>query len=185
MQVTTTGVFSGRRAAMDIKNKLREILEGVDFRCSDPVESSDQLLKLGEHVLAQYEALGEERQQRAFDLFGIILAEILQPQALARYGDTSFNSVRQVLVEEFPQLESSPEWEKYIKLAKQAIANLGLTGFQAEQLNRLFDLMPYIVVEFIADLASRFDLLPRENAAILSLVLRDMCQEEANHAEFK
>ncbi len=170
---------------MDTKKKFLEIIEGVDFRYGIAVDSPDQLIKLGEHRLAQYEALGEKRQQRAYDLVGIILAEALQPRALARYGDASFNSVRRVLAEEFAQLGDDTKGEKYIELAKQAIANLGLTDFQAEQLNKLFDLMPTILVEFIADLASRFDLLPRENAATLALVLRDMFQEEADHAEFK
>ncbi|OGO29858.1 MAG: hypothetical protein A2Z29_05495 [Chloroflexi bacterium RBG_16_56_11] len=170
---------------MDTKKKFLELLDGVDFRYGAAVDSPDQLVNLGQHVLTQYEALGEERQQRAYDLMCVILADVLQPRALARWHDASFNSIRRVLVEEFTRLGIDTIWEKYQQLAKQAIANLGLNDFQMEQLNTLFDLMPDIVVEFIARLASRFDFLPRENAAILALVLRDMFQEEANHAESK
>ena len=170
---------------MDTKKRFLEVLDGIDFRYGAAIDSPDQLVKLGEHVLAQYEALGEERQQRAYDLMCVILADVLQPRALARYHDASFNTIRRLLVEEFSRLGADSKWRKYIELAKQGIANLGLNDFQVEQLNKLFDLMPDIVVEFIARLASRFDLLLRENAATLALVLRDMFQEEANHAESK
>ena len=170
---------------MDTKKKFLEILDGVDFRYGAAVDSPEQLVKYGHHILAQYEALGEERQQRAYDLMCMILADVLQPRALARYHDASFDSIQQVLAEDISRLGADAKWEKHIELAKQAIANLGLNDFQLEQLNKLFDLMPDIVVEFIAQLASRFDLLPRENAATLALVLRDMFQEEANHAESK
>jgi hypothetical protein len=170
---------------MDTKGKFLEVLNGVDFRYGAAVDSPEQLVKLGQHVLAQYEALGEERQQRAYDLICMILADVLQPRALARYRNASFNTIRRVLVEDVTRLGVDSKWLKYIELAKQGIANLGLNDFQVEQLNKWFDLMPDIVVEFIARLASRFDFLPRENAAILSLVLRDMFQEEANHAESK
>lgn len=170
---------------MDTKKKFLEVLDGVDFRYGAAVDSPEQLVKLGQHVRAQYEALGEERQQRAYDLMSMILADVLQPRALARYGDASFKSIHRLLVEEFARLGADTIWGKYQRLAKQGIANLGLNDFQAEQLNKLIDLMPDIVVEFIARLASRFGFLRRESAAILSLVLRDMFQEEANHAESK
>jgi hypothetical protein len=169
---------------MDIKKKFLEVLDGVDFRYGAPVDSPEQLVKYGEHIIAQYEALGEARQQRGEDLICAILADVLQPRALARYGDASYDSIRRVLIEECA-LATRTKWEKYIELGKQAIANLGLNDFQVEQLNKYFDLMPDIFVEFIADLASRFDLFPRENAATFAMVLRDMLKEEVDHVESK
>ncbi len=152
---------------MDTKKKFLEVLDGVDFRYGAAVDSPEQLVKLGQHVLAQSEALGEERQQRAYDLICMILADVLQPRALARYRDASFNTIRRVLVEEFSKLGVDSKCRRYIELAKQGTANLGLNDFQVEELNKWFDLMPGIVVEFIARLASRFVFLLRENAAIL------------------
>jgi len=168
---------------MDNKKIFMEILDGVDFRYGGVVDSPDQLVKLGEHVLAQYEALGEERQQRAEDLIGIILADALQPQVLARYHNASFKSVRRILEERLKQIGPDGKWGKYRQLAKQGIANLGLNASLTEQLNQQIDLLPAVFVEFVARLVSRFALLPREDAATLSLVLRDMFQEEAGHAE--
>ena len=170
---------------MDTKKKFLEVLDGVDFRYRAAVDSPEQLMKFGQHVLAQYESLGEERQQRAYDLMCVILADALQPRALAKYNDAGFDSIRRLLVEEFSRLGADSKWRKYIELAKRGIAKVGLTDFQLEQLNKQFDLMPDILVEFLARMASRFDLLPRKNTAILTLILRDMFQEEANHAESK
>jgi len=170
---------------MDTKKKFLEVLDGVDFRYGAPVDSPEQLVKLGEHVLAQYEALGEERQHRAHDLMCMNLADVLQPLALARYRDASFNSIQRVVAEDFARAGADTIWGKYQRLSKQVIASLGLNDFQAEKLNKLIDLMPDIFVEFIARMASRFEFLIRENAATLALVLRDMFQEEANHAESK
>lgn len=170
---------------MDAKKKFLEVLGSVDFRYGAPVDSPEQLMKYGEHVLAQYEALGEERQQRGEDLISVILADVLQPRTIARYHDAGYDSIRQVLVEEFARLEADTKWRKYIELAKQGIANLGLNDFQVELLNKYFDLMPDIFVEFIAELASRFDLFPRENAATFAMVLRDMLKEEVDHVESK
>jgi hypothetical protein len=167
---------------MDVKSKFLQVLDGVDFRYGNDVDSPDQLVKLGDHVLAQFEALGEERQKRGEDLMCMILADALQPRALARYGDAGIDSVRMVLVEEL-HLDADTIWGKYQRLAKQGIGNLGLNEFQLEQLNNYIDLMPDIVSELIAELASRFDLIPRKNAPTLALVLRDLFQEEADNAE--
>lgn len=168
---------------MDAKKKYLEILDGVDFRYGGAVDSPDQLVKFGRHILAQYEALGEERQQRTEDLMGMILADVLQSRALARYHNASFDSIQLVLAELVTRLGPDSKWGKYQRLAKQAIANLGLSDFQVGQLNKQLDLLPAIFIEFVARLASRFALLPRENASTLALVLRDIFQEEVNHAD--
>ena len=170
---------------MDAKKKFLEILDGVDFRYGGAVDSPDQLVKYGQHILDQYEALGEERQQRAEDLMCMILADVLQARALARYHDASFDSIKLVLTELVTRLGPDSKWGKYQRLGKQAIANLGLSDFQVGQLNKQLDLLPAIFIEFIARLTTRFALLPRENGATFALVLRDMFQEEASNAKFR
>ena len=168
---------------MDPKKKFLEVLDGVDFRYSAAVDSPDQLLKYGEHVLARYEALGEERQERAQDLMSMILADVLQSRALASYGDASFDSIKLLLTEIVTRLGPDSRWRKYQRLAKQAYANLGLNDFLVEELNKQIDLLPAVFIEGIADLVNRFDILPRENAATFALALGDIFKEEANHVE--
>jgi hypothetical protein len=174
-------ILKRRKNAMDINKKFHEVMGGFDFRYSEPVDSPEQLIKLGDHILAQYESLGEERRQRCHDLIGIFLADMLQQRALARYHEASFDSIQHILDEACVQSGAYRIWRKDIELAKQAIADLGLNRFQVEELNNMFDRMPDIVVELLALHVSRFSLLPRENATAITSVLQDMLQEEAGH----
>ena len=170
---------------MDIEKRFLDIAKGVDFRYDDAVDSPEQLIKLGDHVLAQYEALGEEGQSRILDLLSVFLADSLQSRALARYHNVSFDTIRQILLEDFTRSGADIVLRKNVELAKQGIADLGLDDYQVEQVNKYFDRMPDIVIESFALYASRFNLLPRENVAALNLVLREIFQEEVDHDKCK
>jgi hypothetical protein len=170
---------------MDINNKFHEIMGGVDFRHNDAVDSPEQLIKLGDHILAQYKALGEERQQRFQDLLSIFLADALQQRVLATHHDTGFDTMQRVMAELSVRSGADAIWRKHIELAKQAIANLGLNHLQVEELNKMLDGMPDMIIELLALHASRFDLLPRENAAAIASVLQDILREEADNDQHR
>jgi hypothetical protein len=158
---------------MDVRKRFLEILGNVDFRYNAPVDTPEQLIRCGEYVTARYEALGEERQQRLYDLLCVVLSDVFQPRALARYHDAGFDSIRRALAEEI-QHKVAINKLRYVELLKGVIADSGLNDIQEERIGSLLDLIIDFLVRFIARMASRFVLLPRKNAATLALVLNDM-----------
>lgn len=170
---------------MDMGERLMELMGNINFRFDDDLNSPNQLLEMGVHNLAEYnriKAMPEERQQRIENLFGVIMAEIIQAEALQKHGDSSDASVRQFLENEFSKPEIRLELEKYNQLAKEAIANEGLKDYQQDAVYQLLDLMPRLTIEFIVEGVGRFRLLPRTEAPQIISVLVDML-EEAERAD--
>lgn len=175
-------------ATIDVLGKRLQALMGdVNFR-SDyhrALESSEQLLEIGAHNLAEYEkieAMPEERQRRIENLIWLILAEQIQVEALKKYGNSGDPSVRQFIENGFSKPEIELEWEKYKQLAKEGIGNEGLNDIQLGAVYHLLDLLPRLIIELIVEGVGRFRLLPRAEAPRIIAALVDM-SKETEHAD--
>jgi len=171
---------------MDREARLMQLIDISHFIWEAECDSSDRLMEIGKHNLAEYErleAINPDVPERIWSLVCSKMAEDLQSRVMEEYGEFSTACVREFLIENTGE-QSGPPFEKCIELAKQALANEGFDGYQLEQLYQLFDLLPSVVLNFIAEGAARYRLLPVAEVSQITGILCEMIRE-ANDANIK
>ena len=168
--------------------RLKTLMDSYNFRYDFEkiVDSPEQLLAIGEHNLREYEKLeaaGEEYYERIENLFANKLASRLQEEAIARYGNTEDNSIRQVLCDWFNRPEDRVFEDRLRQTAKLALLNFNLTEEQSEVLKGMFDKLPQVIMEGVEQLMTPMRLLPRAEAQSIVMALVDVMKEETRNAD--
>ena len=165
---------------MGTESKILDLLAGIDFKVVDSNSSVEKFKEVATHNSRQYtriEAMGEEHQKRIEDLICLVLSGKLDPMAMDRFGDTSDASLRKLLSDFFYIPEMTPEWEKIRKLALAALDDEAFTNDQIQSIAKLYDAVPEMMIDYLADSISRLKAVPMQEASSISKVLIHMIQE--------
>jgi len=170
---------------MEIQEKLSELLEGTSFRTYSNCKSGEQFIEIARHNEEQYariEAKGEQYQERIQNFVCLLLSEKLNPLAMEKFGNTSDASLRKLLSELLYNPEMTSEWKKNHKLALAALSNEGFNKDQIKIIGELFDAIPGIIINFLADFINRLKAVPMQEVWSITKVLVQMIKE-ASYAD--
>jgi hypothetical protein len=170
---------------MDLKERLLELLDGVDFRFDTTVQSPAELKKMADYNLAEYDkfkAMGEEHMLRTQDVIGAILSDLLQPLAIKEYGTTDNSAIRAILHRELSRPEIRANYQRVKQLAVEGILAEGVCKSQRGKVAELVDCAAHLYIEFVLEVTGRWRLLPRSESSRLIGVLTEMFKE-GNHAD--
>jgi len=167
-------------------NRFETLLGDVHFR-SDfdrALDSSEQLLAIGDHNLREYEkveTMDEQHQERIKNIVLNILAQVLQKEAMEQYGNTDDDSIRRTLHDWCSQPENKTYMDRLIETAKQSITNCDFTEEQLKIFTEYFVAWPIILEDTLARLISHLRLFPRAEAPSIASAIADI-MKEANYA---
>lgn len=166
---------------MDYSKKYEQLLDGAHFVWPDTFSSPQQFIDTGDHNSLEYEkvaAKGADHEQRILDFFFTKVVEELQPEALKRYGSIQESSLRKLMLDNFNNPDDLQSGTDIMQLAKEAVIDGGLySQDEQDDIYKLLELLPEIVLEFLIDGLRPWYLIPRSDAPQISRVLSDMFQE--------
>jgi len=168
---------------MNNAQRIMNLIDGTKFRGTPDWSSEYPLMDLGNHNLAELDKLSDERKERAANLISVIVADIVQPLALKKFGNTDGSAIRTVVRDElFPQ-DKSKELDSLGQQVQKEALGIGLSEMQAERLRKSFvSHFPIWLEDCIAGLIDRWRLLPRSESSRMIGVLVEMFKE-GNHVD--
>ena len=166
---------------MDNIKRLTSLLEGTKFKSTPDWSSNYPLMNLGKHNLAEFDKLGNERNERIAILISASMADVFQPLALEQLGHTDDSAIRTVLYDKmFPNDEVEELNSLGQQLRKEALGD-GFSETQADMMYQwLVSCFPTWLVACIAELINRWQLLPRVTVQRTAAILATMFSEVAN-----
>lgn len=166
---------------MDTKQKLLDLLGGTNFRLiggSSSVQEFKEIVQYNEKQYARIEAKGDQYQERILDLMSLILAEILQPVMIGRFGNTSGYSLHRILDESFYAPEMESEWKACNRTALQALSDNRLDANQMTIISNVIDYLPDTMINLIVWVVGRLKLVPMQEVGNISRMMSKMMKEE-------
>ena len=145
---------------MDSTTRLLELADGMHFPTAQRCETADALLKLAKQVDAECAKIGERGEDYEARLRGRAFMTLAETQLLL----DSLAADR-------------AEWNRLCRLALEALKQQDFDPEKLEAAKRLFDSLPYLLVEVIAQGMQGLALTPGENVAEIGRVLEDMIKE--------
>lgn len=165
--------------------KLQTLMGDLNYRFdfNPTLDPPEQLIEIGEHNLRElekFEAMGEERKERIWNLMAIILATGFQKLAIEKYGATDTGKIRKVLEDLFQQPDNQAFFGRLRHTEEQCLLGSGLTEEQCHAaMKYIFDKLPEALMEYLEDLYSPLRFLPRSEAQSITMTLADMMKEVA------
>jgi hypothetical protein len=176
-----TRLIEVKGGSMDHHKTMLELLGVSSLREYTEPASYEEIMGTGQYYLDLFEkvfAEGEVQTERIRDEIARNLAEIMQPDARARFGVANEGAIRQLLLE----AGAEGEWDRQMRLFREGIGRSGLDPEQqSEFLNTMEALRDPFIDAFCAQ-AARLRNVPVESANELSLALAEMFKEEC-HAD--
>lgn len=166
---------------MDNIKRLTNLMEGTRFSGTPDWSSEHPLMDLGKHNLAELDKLSDERKERIANLVSAIMADIVQPLALERFGHTGDLAMRGVLYNKMFPPDDHEELNGTSRQVRKEAIGTGLSEEQAETLYQWFvSCFPNWLVACIAEEMNKWQLLPRVTARGITDTLATMFMEVEN-----
>ncbi len=163
---------------MDSRSRLLTLMGGSNFSFDTVFDDPARFVKVWNGLMTEAAASTEEKQQRILDLIFLVMAEILQPTAIGKYGDAGVASVRRVLLDRYLEPGVKLGVEKLVQLMKkEAVANPAFGDCQRDAICRLYDLIQQSFIDFIAGRVAQYRFLPVDEVPQIAMVISDMFRE--------
>ena len=160
--------------------KLMDLLQG--FKSLENVEtcSGAELLKIGEHNVAEYECLKNECPDKIMHIkgLGIRLLSKIQPLVKEKYGIVNIETTRQFLVNFFREVETRTNI--FETLGTKITAELKPTGDQIQIINCLVKIFPDLMVDVLLYLIGNSILFSEANSTEIIQALSEIAKEAGN-----
>jgi hypothetical protein len=164
---------------MDYSKRLAKAFEGTKFGSVPNENDIYPLTELGKRNIREFEKLSDERRAVIFDLCSEILADIIQPRAIEKFGCADDMATASIIHDSFHFQKTIVQLGLDKQMQKEYMA-MGLTEVQAKALYE--SLMSYYAAEFIqliTDLVNRWRLFPIAEAQSIASALTDLMKEVA------
>lgn len=160
--------------------KLMDLLQG--FKSLENVEtcSGAELLKIGEHNVAEYKYLKNIEPDKIMHIkgLGIRLLAKIQPLIIEKYGIVNIETTRQFLVNFFREVETRTN--VFETLGTKITDELKPTDDQIQIINCLVKILPDLMVEALVYLIGNSILFPEANSTEIIQALADIAKEAGN-----
>lgn len=160
---------------MDSRSRLLTLMGGSNFNFDTEFDDLARFVKVWNRLMTQAAACSDEKQGRILELIYLNMAEMLQPAAIAKYGDASGASVRRVLLERYLEPGVKLGVERIIQLLREeAIANPTLEDCQRDQICKFYDLVQQSFIDFVVNRVAQYRFLPVDEVPQIAMVISDM-----------
>ncbi len=167
---------------MGAKEKLLELLDGINFQPVDGNESPEEFQAKLRQNNEQYDLMAAKckgLEPQVLDLLAFVLAERLYPLAMEKHGNTAEPSLRSILAETELNPETTPANDKVKQLALEVLRTDGLDDSQLEMIGTLIDAVPGMVLSALVELAARLKMIPMTEYSRIAGTLAMMMKEVA------
>ncbi len=169
--------------------RLQALLGDLDFTWDErALDSPEIALKIGERYNREFErleAMGEEKEERIFNLMFSFFALMLQTLAIRQYGNDGITAIRKVVAEIFDKPNVKAEISRQRNTIEKALLASTLTKDQVDLVMvGMIDEIPSSLVDGLSELYAPYRLLPLTEAQSITTTLSDM-MKEAEYADDK
>jgi hypothetical protein len=162
---------------MDYVGRLAKAFEGTKFESVPNQNDAYPLIELGKRNIEEFEKLSDKRRAVIFDILSQMLAGVIQPRAIEKFGCADSLATASIIHDSFHFQQTMEQLGLDIQMRKEYVS-IGLNEEDARALQE--SLMSYYATEFvqlITDLVNRWRLFPIAEAQSIALSLTDLMKE--------
>lgn len=163
---------------LDLAKKAME-LAGGELRSKHQANTPEELLAGGAYnnaELERIEKIGAEIPGRIWDLFCLIMADVLPAEIMNKKDPKA--ALKQFFLDEF--LLPKNNWEKIRQLEREALATGGFTSKQLQSLYQWVDSLPRLMADEIAEAVLPLMMIPKTESGKFTGILVEMYREARN-----